>query len=151
MLISFIRELISFDVNTLNEAFFVSKSSFDNFDEYEQRELFFRKEMLFSLFNDWFFRERLISSLCEVSFRKKNFDILTATKMLIDVDCNDDVLSNVNNWKTSIVDEISFFIIDFEATFFRELCNTCFRIDILSYYFSTLFSNICSEIARYVT
>jgi hypothetical protein len=60
MLISFIRNLISFNVNTFNETFFVSKHSFDNFDEYEQREFFFRKEMLFSLFNDWFFRLKFL-------------------------------------------------------------------------------------------
>jgi hypothetical protein len=98
-----------------------------------------------------FFWERLIISLFEVFFRKRNFDISIATKMLIDVDSNDDVSSNVDNWKTSINDEISFFIIDFETTFFRELFNTCFRINISSYCFSSLFSNICSEIARYVT
>ncbi len=151
MLTTFIRELIFFDVNTFNEASSILKSFFDNFDEFEQKELFFRKEMLFSLFNDWFFRERLIISLFEVFFRKRNFDISIATKMLIDVDSNDDVSSNVENWKTSIDDEIFFFIIDFEAKFFRELFNTCFCINILSYCFSSLSSNICNEIARYVT
>jgi hypothetical protein len=35
MLISFIRKLIFLNVNTFNEVFFVSKSSFDNFDEFE--------------------------------------------------------------------------------------------------------------------
>ncbi len=35
MLTTFIRKLIFFDVNTFNEAFFVSKNSFDNFDEFE--------------------------------------------------------------------------------------------------------------------
>jgi hypothetical protein len=52
MLITFIRKLIFFDVNTFNEAFSISKSSFDNFDEFEQRKLFFEKEILFFLFND---------------------------------------------------------------------------------------------------
>jgi hypothetical protein len=151
MLTSFIRKLIFFDVNTFNEAFSISRNSFDNFDEYEQKEFFFRKKMLFSLFNDWFFRKRLIISLFEVSFRKRHFDISTVTKMLIDVDSNDDVSSNVDNWKTSIDDEISFFIINFETIFFRRLFNTYFRINILWYCFSSLFSNICSEIARYVT
>jgi hypothetical protein len=150
MLTTFIRELIFLDVNTFSEAFSVSKSSFDNFDEFKQKELFFRKEMLFSLFNDWFFRERLIISFSEVSFRERNFDISIATKVLIDADSNDDVSSNIDNWN-SIDDEISFFIIDFETTFFRRLFNTCFRIDILSYCFSSLFSNICSEMTRYVT
>jgi hypothetical protein len=82
------------------------------------------------------------------------FDISIVIKMLIvDVDSNsnDDVSSNVNNWKISIDDEIFFFIIDFEIIFFRDLFNTCFYIDILSYCFSSLFLNICSEIARYVT
>jgi hypothetical protein len=37
------------------------------------------------------------------------------------------------------------------SNIFSELFNTCFHIDILSYYFSSLFSNICNEIARYVT
>jgi hypothetical protein len=150
MLTIFIRKLIFLDVNTFNEAFFVSKSSFDNFDEFEQRKLFFRKEMLFFLFNDWSFRERLIISLSEVFFRKRNFDISIATKMLIDADSDDDVSSEINSWN-STDDEVSFFIIDFEATFFRELFNTCFRINILSYCFSSLFSNIYNEIARYVT
>jgi hypothetical protein len=81
-------------------------------------------------------------------------DISIVTKMLIvdaDINSNDDVSSNVDNWKILIDDEIFFFIIDFETTFFRELINTCFRINILSYYFSSLFSNICNEITRYVT
>jgi hypothetical protein len=150
MLTTFIRKLIFFDVNMFNETFFVSKNSFDNFNEFEQRELFFRKEILFSLRNDWFFRESQIISLFEVFFRKENFDISIATKMLIDVNSNDDVSSNVNNWNL-INNEIFFFIIDFETTFSLKLFSTCFRIDILSYCFSSLFSNIYSEIARYVT
>jgi hypothetical protein len=47
MLITFIRKLIFFDINTFNEAFSVSRSLFDNFDEWEQRKLFFRKKKLF--------------------------------------------------------------------------------------------------------
>jgi hypothetical protein len=97
MLATFIRKLISLDVNTFNETFSVSRSSFDNFDEFEQRKFFFRKKILFFLFNDWFFRKRLIISLFEVFFRKKNLNISTATKLLIDVDSDDDVSSNVNN------------------------------------------------------
>jgi hypothetical protein len=97
MLITFIRKLISFDINTFNEAFSISKSSFDNFDEFEQRKFFFRKILLFSLFNNWFFRKRLIISLSDVSFRKRNLDISIAIKLLIDVNLNDDVSSNVNN------------------------------------------------------
>ncbi len=150
MLTTFIRKLIFLDVNTFSEAFFVSKNSFNNFDEFVQRELLFRKEMLFFLFNDWFFRKKLIISLFKVSFREKNLDILTATKMLIDVDSNDDVSSKINNWN-SIYDEIFFFILDFETIFFRESFNTCYHIDILSYCFSLLFSSIWSEIVWYVT
>jgi hypothetical protein len=150
MLITFIRKLISLDVNTFSEAFSVSKSSFDSFDEFEQRKFFFRKEILFSLFNDWSFRERLIISLSEVSFRKRNLDISTATKLLIDADSDDDVSSDVNSWNF-FDDEIFFFIIDFETTFSLKLFKTNFRIEILSYYFSSLSSNICMKIARYVT
>ncbi len=58
MLITFIRKLIFFDINTFNEVFFVFKSLFDNFNEREQRKLFFRKEKLFSLFNDLSFRKK---------------------------------------------------------------------------------------------
>jgi hypothetical protein len=97
MLTTFIRKLIFFDVNTFSETFSISRSSFDNFDEFEQRKLFFRKEILFSLFNDWFFREKLIIFLFEVFFRKKNLDISITIKLLIDVDSNDDVSLNVNN------------------------------------------------------
>jgi hypothetical protein len=53
--------------------------------------------MLFFLFNDWFFQKNQIIFLSEVSFRKRNLDISIATKLLIDVDSNDDVSSNVNN------------------------------------------------------
>jgi hypothetical protein len=152
MLISSMRELIFFEINTFKNAFSVSRRLFDKFDEWKQRKLFFRKKKLFFLFNDSIFRESEIISL----FFIETFwlDISIVTKMLIvdaDSDSNDDVLSNVDNWKISIDDEVSFFIIDFEATFFRELFNTCFRIDILSYCFSSLFSNICNEIARCVT
>ncbi len=152
MLISLMRKLIFLEINTFKNAFSISRRSFDKFDEWEQRKLVFRKEMLFFLFNDWFFRKNQIIFL----FFIKTFclDISIVTKMLIvdvDLNSNDDVSSNVDNWKILIDDEISFFIIDFETTFFRELFNTCFRIDILSYCFSSLFSNICNEIARYVT
>jgi hypothetical protein len=150
MLTTFIRKLIFFDINTFNKTFSISRSSFDNFDEFEQRKLFFRKEILFFLFNDWSFRERLIISLSEVFFRKRNLDISIATKLLIDVDSNDDVSSNVNSWDF-LDDEILFFIIDFEATISLKLFKTNFRIEILSYYFSSLSSNICIKIARYVT
>jgi hypothetical protein len=61
------------------------------------KKIFFRKEILFSLFNDWSFRERLIISLFKISFRERNLDISIAIKLLIDVDLNDDVSSNVNN------------------------------------------------------
>jgi hypothetical protein len=70
--------------------------------------------------------------------------------LLINVNSNDDVSSNLNSWNF-FDDEISFFNIDFETTFFLKLFSTCFRIDILSYYFSSLFLNICNEIAQYVT
>ncbi len=152
MLISSMRKLIFLEINIFENAFSISKKSFDKFYEWEQRKLFFRKKKLFSLFNDLIFRKNEIISL----FFIKTFclNILIVTKMLIvdaDSNLNDDVSSNVDNWKISIDDEIFFFIIDFETTFFRELFNTCFRIDILSYYFSSLFSNISNEIARYVT
>jgi hypothetical protein len=143
--------VISFEISTFKNAFSVSKRSFDKFDEWKQRKLFFRKEKLFSLFNDLIFRKNEITFLFFIeTFR---LDISIVTKMLIvdaDSSSNDDVSSDVNNWKISIDDEISFFIVDFETIFFRELFNTCFRIDILSYCFSSLFSNICNEIARYV-
>jgi hypothetical protein len=118
----------------------------------ENKENYSFKKKLFSLFNDIIFRENEIIFL----FFIETFclDISIVTKMLIvDVgsNSNDDVSSNVDNWKISINDEIFFFIINFETTFFRELFNMCFRINILSYYFSSLFSNICNEIAWYVT
>ncbi len=151
MLITFIRELIFFDVNTFNEAFSISKNSFDNFDEWEQRKLFFRKKKLFSLFNDLSFRKKKIISLFFIeTFR---LDISIVTKMLIvkfDSNSNNDVSSDVNNWNF-FDDEIFFFIIDFETTVFLRLFRTNFRIKILSYYFSSRFSNICMRIARYVT
>jgi hypothetical protein len=86
MLTSFVQKLIFFDVNTFNKTFLISKNSFNNFDEFEQRKFCFREEKLFFLFNDYFFRKILIISLSEISFRERNFDISTATKMLIDVD-----------------------------------------------------------------
>jgi hypothetical protein len=152
MLISSMRELIFLEINTFKNAFSISKKSFDKFDEWKQRKLFFRKQNLFSLFNDLIFRKNEIIFL----FFLETFclDISIVIKMLIvDVDSNsnDDVSSNVDNWKILIDDEISFFIIDFETTFFRELFNTCFCIDILLYCFSSLFLNICNEIARYIT
>jgi hypothetical protein len=152
MLISSMRELIFLEISTFKNAFSVSRRSFDKFDEWKQRKLFFRKKKLFLLFNDLIFRKSEIISLFFIE--AFCFDISTVTKILIvDVDSSSDydVLSNVDNWKVSIDDEIFFFIIDFETTFFRELFNTCFRIDILSYCFSSLFSNICNEIAWYVT
>jgi hypothetical protein len=151
MLITFIRKLIFFDVNTFNETFSISKSSFDNFDEWKQRKLFFWKEKLFSLFNDLSFREKKIIFLFFIeTFR---FDISIVIKMLIvdfDLNSDDDVSSNVNNWNF-FDDEILFFIIDFETTIFLKLFKTNFRIEILSYCFSSLFSNTCMKIARYVT
>jgi hypothetical protein len=148
MLILSMRKFIFFEINTSKNAFLISKSSFDNFDEWEQRKLFFRKEKLFSLFNDLLFWKREIIFLFFIeTFR---LDISIVTKLLIDADSDDDVSSNVNNWD-SFNDEISFFIIDFETTFFLKLFRTNFRIKILSYCFSSLFSNICIKIARYIT
>ncbi len=149
MLISLMRKLIFLEINTFKNVFSVSRRSFDKFDEWEQRKLFFRKE---KLFNDLIFRKNEIIFLFFIE--TFCFDISIVTKMLIiDVNSNsdDDVSSDVDNWKISINDEIFFFIIDFETTFFRELFNTCFCINILSHCFSSLFSNICNEIARYVT
>ncbi len=58
MLISSMRKFIFLEINTFKNAFLISKSSFDNFDEWEQRKLFFRKKKLFSLFNDLSFRKK---------------------------------------------------------------------------------------------
>jgi hypothetical protein len=151
MLITFIRKLIFFDVNTFNEIFFVFKNSFDNFDKWKQRKLFFWKKKLFSLFNDLFFREKEIIFLFFVE--TFHVDILIVIKMFIvsfDLNSNDDVSSNVNNWDFFNY-EIFFFIIDFEITFSLKLFKTNFRIEVLSYCFSSMFSNICMKIARYVT
>jgi hypothetical protein len=137
-------------MSTRSMQHFLSREILSIISMSSNKEIFFREEVLLSLFNDWFFRKRLIIFLFEGFFREKNFDISIATKILIDVNLNDDVSSNVNNWNL-MDDEISFFIIDFETTFFQRLFNTCFRINILSYCFSSLFSNICNEIARYVT
>jgi hypothetical protein len=109
MLISSMRKLIFLEISTFKNAFSISKKSFHKFDEWEQRKLFFRKEILFSLFNNLTFRESEIISL----FFIETFclDILIVTKMLIvDVDSNsdNDVSLNVDNWKISIDDEIFF-------------------------------------------
>jgi hypothetical protein len=109
MLISWIRKLIFLEINMFKNAFSISKRSFDKFDEWKQKKLFFRKENLFSLFNDLIFRKNeniflfFIETFC--------LDISIVTKMLIvDVDSNsdDDVSLNVDNWKISIDDEIFF-------------------------------------------
>ncbi len=71
MLITFIRKLIFFDVNTFNETFFIFKNLFDKFDEFEQKKIFFRKEMLFfySIIN---FFEKIKSFFClKIFFEKK--------------------------------------------------------------------------------
>ncbi len=98
MLISWMRELIFLEISTFKNAFLVSRRSFDIFDEWKQRKVFFRKEKLFSLFNDLTFRKSEIIFLFFIeTFR---LDISTVTKMLIvDVDSNlnDNVSSNVNN------------------------------------------------------
>jgi hypothetical protein len=60
MLISSMRKFMFFEINTFKNVFSISKSSFDNFDEWEQRKLFFRKKKLFSLFNDLFFQKKKI-------------------------------------------------------------------------------------------
>jgi hypothetical protein len=51
MLISLMRNLIFFEINTFKNAFLISKKSFDKFNEWEQRKLFFWKKKSFSLFN----------------------------------------------------------------------------------------------------
>jgi hypothetical protein len=61
-----------------------------------KENLFFEKNIIFYLMIN-FFREKLIIFLFEVFFREKNLDISIAIKLLIDVDLNDDVSSNVNN------------------------------------------------------
>ncbi len=60
MLISSMRKLIFFEINKFKNVFSIFKRSFDKFDEWEQRKLFFRKEKLFSLFNDLIFRKNEI-------------------------------------------------------------------------------------------
>jgi hypothetical protein len=70
MLISSMREFISFEISTFKNAFLISRNSFDNFDDWEQRKLFFRKKKLFSLFNDFFF-EKKNTFLC---FSSRHFD-----------------------------------------------------------------------------
>jgi hypothetical protein len=70
MLITFIRELIFFDVNTFNEAFSVSKSSFDNFDEFEQRKFFFWKRNII-FFVQWLIFSRKINHFFVWSFFSK--------------------------------------------------------------------------------
>jgi hypothetical protein len=69
MLILSMRKLIFLEINTFKNAFSISKNSFDNFDEWEQRKLFFREKKLFSLFNDFFFRKKK-SFFC---FSSRNF------------------------------------------------------------------------------
>jgi hypothetical protein len=150
MLISLIRKLIFFEISTFKNAFSISKRSFDKFDEWEHRKLFFREKKLFSLFNDLIFQKNEIISLFFIETSR--FDISIVTKMLIvDADSNsDDDVSSINKMFRLMM-KFFFFIIDFETIFFRRLFNTYFHIDILSYCFSSLFSNICNEIARYVT
>jgi hypothetical protein len=151
MLISSMRKFIFLEINTFNDVFLVSRSSFDNFDEWKQKKLFFREKNYFLCLMTCFFEKKksfflfFIETFC--------LDISIVTKILIvcvDLNSDDDVSSNVNNWDF-FNDEIFFFIIDFETTFFLKLFRTNFRIEILSYYFSSLFSNICMKIARYVT
>jgi hypothetical protein len=80
MLISLMRKLIFLEISTFKNAFFVSRRSFDKFNEWEQRKLFFRKEKLFSLFNNLIFRESEIISLFFIE--TFCFDIAIITKML---------------------------------------------------------------------
>jgi hypothetical protein len=72
MLISLMRKFIFFEINTFKNAFSVSTNSFDNFDEWKQKKLFFRKEKLISLFNDLFFRKKK-SFFC---FSSKHFILI---------------------------------------------------------------------------
>jgi hypothetical protein len=111
----------------------------------------FEKKILFSLFNDLFFRRKKNIFLFFIETFRFNISIVTNVLIVdFDSDSDDDVSSNVNSWN-SFDDEIFFFIVDFETTFSLELFRTNFRIEILSYCFSSLFSNICMKIARYVT
>jgi hypothetical protein len=83
------RKLIFLEISTFKNAFSISKRSFDKFDEWKQRKLFFRKRKLFSLFNDLIFQKNEIISL----FFIETFclDISIVTKMLIvDADSNSD-------------------------------------------------------------
>jgi hypothetical protein len=117
----------------------------------ENKENYSFEKKNFSLFNNLIFRENEIIFLFFIeTFR---LDISIVTEMLIvdaDSDSNDDVSSSVKSWKT-FNDEISCFNIDFEVTFFLKLFKTFFRIEIFSHCFSSLSSNTCNLIARYVT
>jgi hypothetical protein len=58
MLISSMRKFMSFEINTFKNAFSVSKNSFDNFDEWKQRKLFFRKKNYFLCLMICFFEKK---------------------------------------------------------------------------------------------
>jgi hypothetical protein len=76
MLISWTRKLIFLEINTFKNAFSISKKSFDKFDEWEQRKLFFRKKKLFFLFNDLIFRESEIIFLFFIEIFRLNISIV---------------------------------------------------------------------------
>jgi hypothetical protein len=81
---------------------------------------FFEKKNYFLCLIICFLKKKIISLFFIETSR---LDISIVTKMLIvnsDLNSNDDVSSNVNNWDF-FDDEISFFIIDFETTFFLKL------------------------------
>ncbi len=118
-------------------------------NENKENYSFEKKNYFLCLIICFFEKKKIISLFFIETFR---LDISIVTKMLIvkfDSNSDDDVSSNVNNWDF-FDDDIFFFIIDFETTFFLKLFRTNFRIEILSYCFSSLFSNICMKIARYV-
>jgi hypothetical protein len=66
MLISSMQKLIFLEINTFKNAFSISKSSFDNFDEWKQRKLFFQKKNYFLCLIICFFEEKK-SFLCSSS------------------------------------------------------------------------------------
>ncbi len=113
-----------------NKAFLSLKVHLINSMNLNKKIFSFEKKCYFfySMIN---FFEKIKSFLClKFFFREKNLDISTATKLLINVDLNDNVSSNINSCDF-FDDEILFFIIDFEITFSLKIFNTCFRFVIL--------------------
>jgi hypothetical protein len=82
MLISSMRKFIFLVINTFKNAFSISKSSFDNFDEWKQRKLFFQKKNYFLCLEICFFE------------KKNHFFVLHRDISSRYFDCH----KNVNRW-----------------------------------------------------